>query len=565
MAHGDLLPTMMSSRFQTETTPFHFNSSRFHFIRFFVMMTFLILIARLFYVQAFLRSDLLRRAERELPKPVEAGSLRGKILDASGGILAESVQVESCYIDPRMIKDVHKTSATLARILGLNQAALLRDIRNAKTSFQWVRRNLTSDVAAKIRSAKLSGVGLKKEWRRHYPEGVLASHLLGLVGVDGQGLSGTEQEFDSTLLPAVPGKTTKSSGLPDGDVQLTIDVQIQKIAERELDWGVAQTKAKKGMVLIQDPWTGNLLAMASFPHVSLRPEDFPKPQDLRIPEVTDVFEPGSTYKIVTAAAALEENIVSMKELFSGEKGSWKVHDIVIHDHEPRGMMTFQDVMTYSSNIGTAKLSERLGAEKLFQYSRLFGFGVFPGTGLPGESKGMLRPLEKWSGVSPYVVSFGQEVGVTAIQMIGAYSAIANGGQLMEPKVTQAILSTKGEILWKNTPSLVRRVFSEKTAVTLTKILTNVVEQGTGQRAGIFWMKDFKVAGKTGTAQKYDTVTHTYKNNLTLVSFCGFFPADAPKYTMLVILDEPEGRRWGGTDAAPVFSRIAEQLSPKNKI
>lgn len=283
---------------------------------------------------------------------------------------------------------------------------------------------------------------------------------------------------------------------------------------------------------------------------------------MRVPALVDTFEPGSTYKIVVAAAVVEEKAIKPGETFSGEKGKWRVYDRTIHDHEPRGQMTLEDIMIFSSNIGTAKLAERLGTERLYQYSRLFGFGVFPGSCLPFEGKGMLRPPSKWSGMSKYTVSFGQEVSVSALQLIGAYSAIANGGTLMEPRIVNAIIGAEGDVLWENPPAEVRRVVSEETADRITHALTLAVQKGTGVNAQIQWDPSTQVAGKTGTAQKFDRVRRRYHETLTLVSFCGFFPAASPRYTIVVILDEPEGRRWGGLDAAPVFRRIAEQLSPK---
>lgn len=555
---GKPLTLMTSSRFRFEPTQSNFNRSRFNVIKFSFIGFFLLLTGRLVFVQAVLRTDLQRRAQKQLPSITEDQVMRNKILDRNGLILAETVRVDSCYVDPKMIKNISQVSRDLSQILHLNPQSLKKEISDTKGSFMWVMRNVPSDSVQKIKDLKMEGVGFKKEWRRNYPSGFIASHLLGLVGVEGQGLSGVEHQFDSQL---DLNKTAPENGYPSGHLQLTIDSNIQQIVEKELDWGMAQTKAKRGFVLIQEPHTGEILAMASFPRLNLNPDNPPHPKELRIPEIVDVFEPGSTFKVVTAAAAIEENVVSLKEKFSGEKGEWKVKNITIHDHEPLASMTFQDIITHSSNIGTAKIAERLGKEKLYQYARLFGFGVFPGSGLPGESKGMLRALSKWSGVSTYVVSFGQEVGVTALQLTGAYSAIANGGELMEPKFVKAILSDSQEVKWKSSPSVVRKVFSPLTAKTLTTMLMSVVEQGTGQKAQISWLKDFKVAGKTGTAQKFDLKTKTYNQDLSLVSFCGFFPADNPKLTMVVILDEPEGKRWGGTDAAPVFRRIAEQLMP----
>jgi cell division protein FtsI (penicillin-binding protein 3) len=452
-----------------------------------------------------------------------------------------------------MVRNKPRVAKQLAAALGMNESALTSKLRKAKGSFLWIKRDLPSPQAARVKALKIPGVGFKSETRRQYPMGVMASHLLGFVGTDGVGLSGIENVYEKTLA---------NKARFSGDVQLTIDAEIQQIVERELEWGSKKTGAKKGMAVVQDPWTGEILAMATWPPVSLDPENPPAPTDLRVPGLVDVFEPGSTFKIVTAAAAIEEHLVTDRDTFDGENGAWKVADITIHDHEPSKRMTFEEIIIRSSNIGTAKVAERIGATRLYQYARLFGFGVQPGSGLSGEAKGVLRPVSKWSGVSKYVVSFGQELGVTMVQLADAYSTIANGGILMEPRLVKRIADESGEPLWESSPGQVRRVVAPETTQKLTQILVKVVEKGTGVNAQIQWDPATKVAGKTGTAQKWDSVHHRYHELLSLVSFCGFFPADHPKLTMVVVLDEPEGRRWGGLDAAPIFRRIAEQLDPK---
>ncbi|OVE77468.1 hypothetical protein BVX98_02945 [bacterium F11] len=527
-------------------------SRRFLLVRAFVVFLFVVLGARLVYVQGIQRSMLKKRANRQIPAKGERAPFRYSILDRNGFSLAETIQTASCYVDPKMIKDSNRVAYELSRILDLDSSHLLSRIQKASGSFLWIKRNIPADLVDKIKAKKLSGVDFKIEDRRHYPFGVVSSHLLGLVGIDGTGLSGIEQRYDKKL---------RSKESPSGHVQLTIDGLIQQVAERELDWGAKKTKSKKGMVVIQDPWTGHILAMASWPPLSLNPDDPPPSKELRIPPITDVFEPGSTFKVVVAAAIVEEKLVKEGEIFNGENGAWPVSSITIHDHEARDKMSFEDIFVYSSNIGTAKLGDRLGTKRMYQYARSFGFGVYPGSNLPGEVKGMLRPPVRWSGISKNVISFGQEVGVTALQMAGAYSAIANGGLLMEPRIVKAIVSRNNEsTLWESEPASVRRVISKDTSEQLKKLLIEAVRKGTGQNARIHWRHDFVVAGKTGTAQKFDSAKNQYCNDLTLVSFCGFFPAGKPKLTMVVILDEPSGRSWGGVDAAPIFRRIAEQLS-----
>ncbi len=551
---------MIFSRSNTEFENYYSTSARLSFIRFSSALLFAVVAVRLIYVQGILRTDLREKAERQLPSEMTYKAPRWRILDRRRLSLAESVQVQSCYVDPTMLGNKPKTADILAQTFDLNSHDLLKKIRETKGSFLWIKRDVPLLAVNALKAKKILGVGFKSESRRHYPLGPLASHAMGLVGFDGRGLSGVEASFDSSL-SIKKALVPSSKPLPPGDVVLTIDSGIQQIVERELQWGVNKTGAKKGMAIVQDPWTGEILAMASVPSLSLDPDKPPLADELRIPPVVDVFEPGSTFKIVAAAGAIEEKLVVPGEQFSGEKGAMKLAGgLTIHDHEPRQSMTFDDIWTYSSNIGASKIGERLGSGRLYQYARLFGFGVFPGSGLPGEAKGFLRPLSQWSGVSKNVVSFGQEVSVTALQLVGAYSTIANGGRLMEPTLVKGIVSETGDFLWKDNPTEVRRVITKSTADRLTQILVRVVEKGTGQYAQLRWGNQ-KVAGKTGTAQKFDNKDRRYHSELTLVSFCGFFPADKPAYTMLIVLDEPEGQRWGGVDAAPIFRRIAEQILP----
>jgi len=555
----------MSSPFRNKERVFPALKLRFNLVRCGVILLFSTLTVRLFIVQAIMHPKLQDKADRQFKSQHAALPLRHLIFDRNLRVLAESLPVTSCYVDPTLIKDKNQLESALASDLGVSKSVLESKIANCRGSFVWVKRDVPAYIGDSIRKQKLEGVGFKTEVRRHYPFGKIASHLLGLVGVEGSGLSGIEMVMEKVLNSSGDQFDFGFKNLPAGNVELTIDGAIQQIVEKELAWGVEKTRAKKGMAVVQDPWSGEILAMATLPAISLDPDDPPDPTELRIPPVVDVFEPGSTFKIVTAAASIEEKIYSPAEIFDGENGAFKCADITIHDHEPRKKLSFDEIWIYSSNIGAAKLGERLGAQKLYQYARAFGFGVYPGSGIPAEGKGMLRPPNQWSGVSRAVVSFGQEVSVTAIQLVGAYSAIANGGQLMEPKIIKAIVDGKKNVLWSDSPQAVRTVISKPTAEELTRILVRAVEIGTGREAQVKWREDFKVAGKTGTAQKFDAKKGGYGNDLSLISFCGFFPANKPKYTIAIFLDEPEGRRWGGVDAAPIFRRIVERLMPKGNV
>ncbi|OGR84301.1 MAG: hypothetical protein A2901_03050 [Elusimicrobia bacterium RIFCSPLOWO2_01_FULL_54_10] len=336
---------------------------------------------------------------------------------------------------------------------------------------------------------------------------------------------------------------------PKSAVTLTIDRTLQYYAEKELKAGVEEFQAKSGMILIQDPRTGDILAMASYPHFDPNilskgtlPENFNR-KWLDNPAVSHLFEPGSTLKVVTFAAALEEKAISSNEMFNCEGGKWKVAGAVINDHEPQGLLTASQVLEKSSNIGTAKVGLKLGAERFYRYVRAFGFGTRTGLPIPGETDGLFREPRKWTPQSLPVLSFGQEIGVTAVQLIGAFSAVANGGLLMEPRVTR----TENQA-----PRMVRRVVSAKTCATLNEMMRAVVERGTGSKARV---PGFTVCGKTGTAQKIDPKTRKYSDEKYVASFCGFLPAKNPALVGLVILDEPRTTYWGGETAAPVFSRV----------
>ncbi len=395
----------------------------------------------------------------------------------------------------------------------------------------------------------------------------MATPLLGYVGNEGRGLSGLEQMFDGWLTDPRParrslrdgkgaGVSLASASTEEGEgswLRLTLDRTLQYMAERELEWGLKRSRAKAGLILVQDPWTGEILAVASGPR-ALDGEDAPShPADLSIPFVQWVFEPGSTFKIVAAAAALEEKMVRAEETFDCENGDWAYADIRIHDHTKENVLTFAQVMERSSNIGFAKVSLRLGKEKFYKYVRAFGFGSLTGSEIPGESAGLVRPLWRWSGVTLPVMSFGQEVGVTALQLAGAYSAVANGGTLLEPRLLKEARNSSGETRSWPPSTVVRRVMSPGTSETLKKMLQGVVTRGTGHDA---LLEGWTVAGKTGTAQKVDPKTGRYSPDRFIASFCGFVPAERPRLTIVVVYDEPQGVSWGGYNAGPVFRNVA---------
>lgn len=531
-------------------------------------MGFAVVLARLAYLQIWCHADLTNRAAQQAHRWVREAPRRAAIFDRHGAPLAESVASASCYADPTLLVHPHTTAARLGAALSVDPAGLARQLKDARGSFVWVRRQLTPEQATAVERENLRGVGLVWEYRRFYPNDDLAAPLLGRVGEDGRGLSGLEHAFDAELMDRRParralrdgrGRRLAMDGTSEGEedrggLRLGIDRTLQYIAERELDLGMRRSRAKGGAVVIQDVRTGEILALAGRPRFSFADAKV-ELEDLQVRATQWVFEPGSTFKLITAAAALDQGRVRTDELFNCEGGSWKVAGVEINDHEPERVISFDHVMAVSSNIGFAKLGLRIGKENLYDTTRAFGFGTRTGCELPGESPGLLRPPARWSGTSLPILSFGQEIGVTALQLAGAYTAVANGGVLLEPRLClEAEWPNGGRQQWP-TPGVVRRVIRPETAERLTRLLEGVVTRGTGQEAAV---PGWTVAGKTGTAQKIDPVTRAYSPDKNVASFCGFVPARQPRLTIVVILDEPTGVTWGGVNAGPVFRNIAAQ-------
>ena len=418
------------------------------------------LAVRLFYIQIYKGLDYSELAEKQFVKKIKKESLRGEVFDRNGRCLATSLESQSVFIRP---KEVDRPGE-LVRLLQTSLSLDPRDLRQKLGSgrdFFWLERKLSPLQARMIEEKKLRGLGVQSEQKRYYPDGSLACHIVGSVGMDNHGLSGIEQALDSFLTGKMlvvdqlrDGKgrslltdVRSSSALAGGaessksnSVALTIDRSLQYVAEREIQRGVEENRAKSGMILIQNPKTGEILAMAAYPNFDpneLSKGALPKRFDMaRIqnPMVGRVFEPGSTFKIVAFSAALEEKTFSTNDVLHCENGKWKFLDVTINDHEPSADLTLPQVMERSSNIGTAKIGLKLGKDVFFRYARAFGFGNKTGLLLPGESEGLLKDPKEWSKVSLPILAFGQGLGVTAVQMIGAFSAIANGGILMEPMI-----------------------------------------------------------------------------------------------------------------------------------
>jgi cell division protein FtsI (penicillin-binding protein 3) len=528
----------------------------------------LVIMVRLVQLQVLGRAFFERQAARQSERTINLDPRRGAIVDRNGHPLAVSVDAESIYAVPQDIEDAAGTAAALGRALSLDAAARkdLQALLEKTRAFVWVRRKVDPAVARAVRGLQLDGVGFLTENRRYYPQRELAAHVIGYVGLDNTGMSGIEYAFETAIRGHAQKilirtdarrRATEHTEKPSTDGQtvvLTIDESIQHVVEKELERAVQETASVAGVAVVMDPRTGEILALANRP--TFNPNKFGAYPSSRWRNraVADAYEPGSMFKIITAAAGLEEKVVDPDEVIDCGHGFLEVAGIRINDHNVFDQLTFRDVMAKSSDVGVARVAQRLGRDNFSRYIRHFGFGAPTGVELPGESGGLLRAPNRWSALSLPTLSFGQEIGVTALQMTAAVAAVANGGYLMKPTIVRQIEDSEGRVVREARPTAVRRVLDGATASTLTEILRGVVVKGTGHRAAI---PGYAVAGKTGTAQKveaggkYSMIDH-------VASFVGFVPASRPALVILVSLDTPKGpANEGGDVAAPVFARIAE--------
>jgi cell division protein FtsI (penicillin-binding protein 3) len=524
-------------------------------------------IARLLYIQFFNSSYLADLARKQHDFFVALEPLRGVIYDANLKPQTLNLPTDSLYASPNSIKDNDKEQIArkLSGILNLNQD-FIKERLFRKKSFVWIARKIPPQAAEEIKKLNIKGLGFLRETKRSYPNTYLAAQIIGFAGLDNTGLEGIELYLDK-YLKGEPGWAIflrdarqkkldiwEKMVLPkEGeDIVLTIDQVVQYIAERELDKAFKTYHAKGACIIVMDPHTGKILALANRPTYDLNEHGGVSKDEKRNRAICDLFEPGSVFKMVTASAALEEKRVSEEDKFFCENGAYRVANHILHDHTPHGWLTFREVIEESSNIGTVKIAQMLGPDTVYKYVRLFGFGSKLGIDLPGEISGMIKEPRYWSKTSIGAVPIGQEVGVTAIQLAGAMSVIANGGQLMKPYIIDEIRDKQGEVIKKTSPQLVRKVISLDTAALMTKMLTGVVEEGTGKMAQI---PGITSAGKTGTAQKLDA-NGAYSHNKFTGSFVGFAPAEDPLVVIVVSLDEPHPQYYGGVVAAPVFRNVA---------
>lgn len=538
------------------------------------ILWFIVLAFRLFQLQVIRHPRLKAEVLEQNQYKRDIISKRGTIYDSNGKILARSLPVKSVFYIPfagESLDQHWNTIRQMKKILNLSEKEELRIKTRVEKNdhFIWIKRKIDDETAERMDNPGLPGVFFQEENKRFYPSGTRAAHVLGGVDIDDKGQSGVEYKYNEILqgekgecLILRDAKKRKydvqvlKEALPGKDLILTIDETIQYIAEKELEKAVLSHNANWGTIIISEPSSGEILAMASYPTYSPAhyPPDSPEAEVNRA--IRQNFEPGSTFKIITATAAKELNAVQTHDIFDCSEGRFLISGWSIRDHKTFGILTFPEVFIHSSNVGAIQIGQKLGKEQLYSSIKSFKFGEKTGIDLPGEEMGIFHPLEQWTKFSLPSISIGYELSVTAIQVLQAMNIIANRGILVKPKIVKAVTDTSGERDSDTSPP--ERVISEKASSELiSQIFERVVEEGTGQAAQI---PGYRVAGKTGTAQKYDPAIRGYSSRKHLASFVGFVPADKPSLSLIVVIDEPKaGLSYGGQVAAPVFREIAQRV------
>jgi cell division protein FtsI (penicillin-binding protein 3) len=550
-------------------------ATRYFKVRVVIVFVFFILClgliaVRAYHMQVLERGRSLTVAQNQYyARRIDLASPRGTIYDSHGRELAVSMRVNSLYAQPEKIANKGAVAAKVAPILGKDAGEIL-ELLSSPTPFVWLQRKITPVQQERIEALHLAGIGFIPESRRFYPNFELGAHVIGFVGIDSQGLDGLEGAYEKDLKTArnyvvlerdalgrliyIPERE-KDIDVPY-DLHLTIDLRIQYIAERALKKEVMDQRAAGGTVVVMEPSTGKILALACQP--SFNPNLFEEysPAHWRNRAVTDAFEPGSLMKIFLLAAALKEGTTKENDVIYCENGAETIQGHTIHDMSPHAWLSMRDIIRYSSNIGSSKVGKKLGAARYFRYLSAFGFTEQTGIDLLGESAGEIHSAASWSPLDLAIISFGQGLSVTSLQLVTALSAIANGGNLMKPYLVERITDEEGKTIEEFTPQARRRVLSPEFCRRITAVMKEVVTSGTGMRSRI---PGYDVAGKTATAQKVDPTTGKYAKDKDIASFMGFLPADDPQVAILVVIDEPKHNPYGGATAAPVFKRIGEEL------
>ncbi len=546
---------------------------RIRALAFLVLGLFAVAAFRSVCLQVFQASELQARAEDQRIRRLELLPDRGAIFDRNGRELAQSIPGASVFVDPSALLDRREDLGRLCKTLDLDPGEARALLSRGGARFAWLKRRVTPSVETAVRRLEIPGVGIAREPHRYFPKKGLAGQVLGFVGTDGRGLGGIEYRYDGLLRGrsrSVQAERdargclllTDAPDLRKGqgqNVTLTLDETVQHIVEEELGRAVEESAARGGIAVVLEPATGEILALAQVP--AFNPNIFGDSagEDRKIKAVVDVYEPGSTLKTLFLGILLDRGLAKPSDLVFCENGEWTVHRRTIHDHVPHGWLTVADVLKVSSNIGVAKLSEKLREEDLYEGLRRFGLGERTGVELPGESNGILPPTRTWSKMTPKTMAYGQGVSATALQVASAVAAIANGGLRMRPRLVRAIQDAERRHVEHFEPQLAGRALSERTAATVTHLMERVVqdEKGTGTLAAV---PGYTVAGKTGTSWKPDPDGNGYLRNKVVASFAGFVPSRAPRITLLVAVDEPSrGSRYGGMVAAPAFREMARRI------
>ncbi len=543
--------------------------SRRYLVIFIFAGLFFFLFVRLFCIQVVDRKRYSALADTQHNTTVAIEPRRGTIFDRYMDTLALNMDVYSVFCDPRVIRDRSAMARILSEELNIDSERLEARL-DSDRAFIWVKRKIDRDTYIRLREMKLTGVHFRPESRRKYPNEIMASHLLGFTGIDNDGLEGLELFYDKELrgrpgrrhitrdarMRAVLRKDALSIPAHNGNnLVLTIDSVIQYIVEEELAAMMDRSNAQGGTIVVMEPSTGKILALAGRPAYDPNEISRADPATFRNPVVSEVYEPGSVFKIVAASAVLEESTMSLSDTVHCGNGQFQVGGRLLRDFRPHGELSFEDVIAVSSNIGIVKAAIELGEKKLFEYIRDFGFGEVTGIDLPGEVSGISRHPRVWSRSDITTIPMGQGIAVTSIQLASAVSVIANEGVLMRPYITDEITTWEGVVIKKTDPVKKRRVISEKTSEKMKRALRKVVTDGTGRRA---FSRRYVTCGKTGTAQMASPEGGYYSDRY-YAAFIGFAPLDVPAISVVVVARDPRPDYFGGTVAAPVFRRITERV------
>src|SRR5580700_7966438 len=526
---------------------------------------------RLVYLQIFRYGSFVKQAEHQQQREIPLSAKRGVIYDRAGHELAMSVLVDSAFAVPSEVRDLPTAVSLITRITGEDHNVVLADCHSHKT-FCWVARKADDETIQRIKSLRLQGIHFQKEPKRFYPVRDLAAQVVGTVGMEDSGQSGIEHAFDDELRGRA-GKMSISVDArrqwfsdvekqpePGENLVLTVDKNIQYIAEKELEQAIHDTRAIAGTVIVENPHTGEILALANRPTFNPNLRKQITPGALTNRAVSYVYEPGSTFKLVTISAALEEKVTNPDEVFDCQMGAIVYNGMRIRDSKPHGLLPVWGVLAESSDVGSIKIALRLGEDRFYKYIRAYGFGQQTGIELPGETRGLTKPPSRWSKVSIAAISIGQEIGISPIQLAGLISTFANDGVWVAPRIVSGTVPPQGAV--QNVafhPVEGRRVISSYTAAEMRSMMQKVVLDPGGTTGGRAILEGYSSAGKTGTGQKVDPATGAYSKTKYVGSFAGFAPLNNPQIVVAVILDSAVGPHQGGQVAAPVFHRVAQQV------